>query len=81
MSRFVPNVRKEEVLLEEMFEQLVQKASELLPGFVSQLSFDGKAPPRHSTGRRSREKGGTSDPDRVYHDVFDPDLDMRRMRA
>ena len=63
MSRFVANVVREEALLEEMFEQLVKKAGELLPGFGSQLAFDGKELPSYSTGRRSRESGRTSDPD------------------
>ena len=63
MSRFVANVVGEEALLKEMFEQLVTRASELLPGFGRQLAFDGKALPSHSTGRKSRETGRTSDPD------------------
>jgi len=63
MSRFVANVVREEALLEEMFEQLVERVRELLPGFGSQLAFDGKALPSYSTGKKSREDGQTSDPD------------------
>ena len=63
MSRFVANVVREEALIKEMFEQLVTRASELLPGFGSQLAFDGKALPSYSTGKKSRDEGRTSDPD------------------
>jgi len=63
MSRFVANVVKEEALLREMFDGLVERARELLPGFGRQLAFDGKALPSYSTGRKSRETDETSDPD------------------
>ena len=63
MSRFMANVMKEEALLEEMFERLVEQTRELLPGFGRELAFDGKALPSHSKGSTKRGGGQTSDPD------------------
>jgi len=56
MSRFVANVIKEEALVAAMFEELVERASELLPGFGRELAFDGRAIPSYSamTSARSR---------------------------
>ena len=66
MSRFVTNVVKEEALLRAMFEELVEKARELLPDLGRHLAFDGKAIPSYSTGHKSKATGRRSDPDADY---------------
>jgi len=66
MSRFVANVIDQKDQVEEMFNSLVAKVTEILPDFGKHLAFDGKAIPSFSTGRTSKKTGKTSDPDAAW---------------
>jgi hypothetical protein len=63
MSRFLANVIQLKDLIEKMFDELVERLTEALPGFGKHAAFDGKAIPSYGAGRRNRETGQTSDPD------------------
>jgi len=63
MSRFLSNVVKLQGMIEKMFDELVDRLGEVLPGFGKHVAFDGKALPSFSTGMRSTKTGETSDPD------------------
>lgn len=63
MSRFVANVIDLAPMIERIFNDLVDTITEVLPDLGDHLAFDGKAIPSHSTGRRNKETGKTSDPD------------------
>jgi len=63
MSRFLANVIQLKDMIEKMFEELVERLTEALPGFGRHTAFDGKAIASYSAGRRNRETGQTSDPD------------------
>ncbi len=49
-----------------MFEALVELVAQELPDFGRHLAMDGKAISSHSTGRKSRETGSTSDPEAAW---------------
>ena len=46
-----------------MIDELRDRLKEALPDFGKHLGYDGKAIESHSTGRRNRETGKTSDPE------------------
>ncbi len=62
-SRFLKNVISQEEEVRRMFETLVERVARELPDFGRHLAVDGKAIGSHSTGRKNRETGSTSDPE------------------
>lgn len=50
----------------EMFEQLRDELTGLVPDFGRYLAYDGKAIRSHSTGRVNQKTGRTSDPDATW---------------
>lgn len=66
MSRFVSNVVGLTPMIEKIFDDLVDTVTAVLPDLGEHLSFDGKAIPSHSTGRRNKETDKTSDPDAAW---------------
>ncbi len=65
-SRFLKNVIAQEQEVRRMFETLVERVAKELPDFGRHLAADGKAISSHSTGRKNRESGSTSDPDAAW---------------
>jgi hypothetical protein len=63
MSRFLRHLIALEPMLQAMFDQLVDQATELVPDLGQELAFDGKAIPSYSTGKKKRDTGQSSDPD------------------
>ncbi len=65
-SRFLASViEREEALglVSEMVVVLRERLMDALPDFGQHLGYDGKALKSHSTGRRNKDRGETSDPD------------------
>jgi hypothetical protein len=68
-SRFLANVIELEEalgLVSEMVVVLRERLMDALPDFGRHLGYDGKAIESHSTGRRSKDRGETSDPDAAW---------------
>ena len=65
-SRFLESVERVEAdtgCVTGMLDALREGLKEALPDFGEHLGYDGKAIGSHSTGRKSRETGKTSDPE------------------
>ena len=65
-SRFLQNLIAQEQEVRRMFETLAERVAKVLPDLGRQLAHDGKAISSHSTGRRNRETGATSDPEAAW---------------
>jgi len=63
MSRFLRHLLALEPMIQAMFDELVERATALVPDLGQELAFDGKAIPSYSTGQKNQETGQTSDPD------------------
>lgn len=65
-SRFLANVidlEENQGMISAMTKTLTEQYMEALPNFGQHLGFDGKAIDSHSTGRKDKHTGQTSDPD------------------
>ena len=66
-SRFLTNLFRQQGLIDEIFEDLVNQCYELLPEFGKHLALDGKAIDSHSRGRNGNKKAdGRRDLDADY---------------
>ena len=79
-SRFMRNLLKmleKHDWIEDMFIQLRDEVKELLPDYGVRMGFDGKRVESHSTGRKKRRTGETSDPDADWgrHEIYGTDKD------
>ncbi len=63
MSRFINTLINNRELIDRMFDELVRRLGESLPGFGEHLAFDGKPIRSYSRGEVSQITGETSDPD------------------
>jgi hypothetical protein len=84
MSRFVANVIElEEALgmISEMTVILRERLMAVLPDFGEHLGFDGTDIASHSTGRKARTSGQTSDPDADWGHHETQGLDARTGKA
>lgn len=62
-SRFLNNVVACAEEVRGIFETLVEQLAERLPDLGRHLAHDGKAIASHSTGRKNRQTGATTDPE------------------
>jgi len=60
-TRFLKNLMKEQEMIEEMFNALINEAKELLPDLGEHLAVDSKALDTHARGRK--DPATSSDPD------------------
>jgi hypothetical protein len=63
MSRFLRQIIALEPMIQALFDELVDTATELVPDLGKELAFDGKAIPSYSTGQKNQDTGQRSDPD------------------
>lgn len=63
-SRFIQNVIKHEILIDEMFNKLVTQLQNILPNFGKYLAFDSKAIPSHA-----KAAGKLTDDNRGEHEA------------
>ncbi len=67
-SRFQEALLEQDVLVEEIFDSLVENLRNDLPDFGKEMAFDGKAISSAAKGRRKEKQGEEKSPDRRRED-------------
>jgi hypothetical protein len=65
-TRFLRKLLRHEALLQEMFDGLVERLTELLPDFGKRLAIDGKELPTHARKRGDAKSDGRSDKEAAW---------------